>query len=98
MKRPETAQVDWDEIPGYRYQWAANGGELTEVKTMKGENGVKVEQDLEEIKDRLTQIEAKLERRSTSGRILKTMLIIFLSVFFLLLVIGVVQFVSNSSV
>ncbi|AET59796.1 hypothetical protein HPL003_15225 [Paenibacillus terrae HPL-003] len=65
---------------------------------MKGENGVKVEQDLEEIKDRLTQIEAKLERRSTSGRILKTMLIIFLSVFFLLLVIGVVQFVSNSSV
>ncbi|WP_043922730.1 hypothetical protein [Paenibacillus terrae] len=59
---------------------------------------MKVEQDLEEIKDRLTQIEAKLERRSTSGRILKTMLIIFLSVFFLLLVIGVVQFVSNSSV
>ncbi|ALP35524.1 hypothetical protein E4V51_12480 [Paenibacillus sp. 28ISP30-2] len=59
---------------------------------------MKVEQDLEEIKDRLTQIEAKLERGSTSGRILKTMLIIFLSIFFLLLVIGVVQFVSNSSV
>ncbi|TKH44321.1 hypothetical protein NST83_07140 [Paenibacillus sp. FSL R10-2782] len=59
---------------------------------------MKVEQDLEDIKDRLTQIEAKLEQRSTSGRILKTMLIIFLSVFFLLLVIGVIQFVSNSSV
>ncbi|MGW8956709.1 hypothetical protein [Paenibacillus sp. NPDC055715] len=59
---------------------------------------MKVEQDLEEIKDRLTQIEAKLERRSTSGRILKIMLIIFLSVFFLLLLIGVVQFVSASSV
>ncbi|MFK4300042.1 MULTISPECIES: hypothetical protein [unclassified Paenibacillus] len=59
---------------------------------------MKVEQDLEDIKDRLAQIEENLERRSTSGRILKTMLIIFLSVFFLLLVIGVVQFVSNSSV
>ncbi|KJD45087.1 hypothetical protein [Paenibacillus terrae] len=59
---------------------------------------MKVEQDLEDIKDRLTQIEAKLEQRSNSGRILKTMFIIFLSVFFLLLVIGVIQFVSNSSV
>lgn len=56
------------------------------------------EQDLEDIKDRLTQIEAKLEHRSTSGRILKTLLIIFFSVIFLLLGIGVVQFVSNSSV
>ncbi|WP_202894861.1 hypothetical protein [Paenibacillus sp. 23TSA30-6] len=72
--------------------------ESSKSKRRKGRNGVKVEQDLEEIKDRLTQIEAKLERGSTSGRILKTMLIIFLSIFFLLLVIGVVQFVSNSSV
>jgi hypothetical protein len=59
---------------------------------------VKVEQDLEEIKQRLAHIEAKLERGSTSGKIIKYMIIIFLSIFFLLLVIGVVQFVSSSSV
>ncbi|MEC0180505.1 hypothetical protein P4H61_03215 [Paenibacillus peoriae] len=59
---------------------------------------MKVEQELEEIKQRLAHIEAKLERRSTSGRIMKYMIIIFLSIFFLLLVIGVVQFVSSSSV
>nr|WP_196771798.1 hypothetical protein [Paenibacillus polymyxa] len=56
---------------------------------------MKVEQDLEEIKERLTQIETKLEQKSTSSKILKYMVIIFLSIFFLLLVIGVVQFVSS---
>ncbi|WP_197492043.1 hypothetical protein [Paenibacillus jamilae] len=56
---------------------------------------MKVEQDLEEIKERLTQIETKLEQKSTSSKILKYMVIIFLSVFFLLLVIGVLQFVSS---
>ncbi|WP_226001152.1 hypothetical protein [Paenibacillus sp. BJ-4] len=55
---------------------------------------MKVEQDLEEIKQRLAQIEAKLERGSTSGIIMKYMIIIFLSIFFLFFVIGVVQFVS----
>ncbi|KAF6564619.1 MULTISPECIES: hypothetical protein [Paenibacillus] len=56
---------------------------------------MKVEQDLEEIKERLTQIETKLEQKSTSSKILKYMVIIFLSIFFLLLVIGVLQFVSS---
>ncbi|MDP1509589.1 hypothetical protein L8C07_13440 [Paenibacillus sp. CMAA1739] len=56
---------------------------------------MKVEQDLEEIKERLAHIETKLEQKSTSSKILKYMVIIFLSIFFLLLVIGVVQFVSN---
>lgn len=42
---------------------------------------MKVEQDLEEIKERLTQIEIKLEQKSTSKRILKYMIIVFLSVF-----------------
>ncbi|MGQ3479126.1 hypothetical protein [Paenibacillus sp. TY11] len=55
---------------------------------------MKVEQDLEEIKDRLTQIEAKLERGSTSGKIMKYMLIIILSIFFLFFLIGIIQFVS----
>ncbi|EHS58235.1 hypothetical protein P4H71_03250 [Paenibacillus kribbensis] len=59
---------------------------------------MKVEQDLEEIKQRLAQIEAKLERRSTSGRIIKYMIIIFLSIFFLFFALGVVQFVAGSSV
>ncbi|CCC84246.1 MULTISPECIES: hypothetical protein [Paenibacillus] len=54
-----------------------------------------MEQDLEEIKERLTQIETKLEQKSTSSKILKYMVIIFLSIFFLLLVIGVLQFVSS---
>ncbi|MEE4566528.1 hypothetical protein V2U94_02680 [Paenibacillus polymyxa] len=56
---------------------------------------MKVEQDLEEIKERLTQIETKLEQKSTSSKTLKYMVIIFLSIFFLLLVIGVLQFVSS---
>ncbi|WDM24555.1 hypothetical protein [Paenibacillus polymyxa] len=43
---------------------------------------MKVEQDLKEIKERLTQIETKLEQKSTSKRILKYMIIIFLSIFF----------------
>lgn len=55
---------------------------------------MKVEQDLEEIKQRLAQIEARLERRSTSWRILKYMTILILSIFFLFFVIGVVQFIS----
>ncbi|ASR48457.1 hypothetical protein B4V02_18020 [Paenibacillus kribbensis] len=59
---------------------------------------MKVEQDLEEIKQRLAHIEAKLERRSTSGRLMKYMIIILLSVFFLFFALGVVQFVSSSSV
>jgi hypothetical protein len=59
---------------------------------------MKVEQDLEEIKARLTQIEAKLERGSTSGKILKYMAIIFLSIFLLMILVGMIQFVSNSSV
>jgi hypothetical protein len=60
----------------------------------EGEHDVKVEQDLEEIKERLTQIEIKLEQKSTSKRILKYMIIVFLSVFFLLFLIGIIQFVS----
>lgn len=59
---------------------------------------MKVEQDLEEIKQRLAQIEAKLERGPTSGKIIKYMIIIFLSIFFLFFAIGVVQFVSDASV
>lgn len=55
---------------------------------------MKVEQDLQEIKERLTQIEIKLEQKSTSKRILKYMIIVFLSVFFLLFLIGIIQFVS----
>ncbi|AUS25664.1 hypothetical protein MMB75_08145 [Paenibacillus sp. P2(2022)] len=56
---------------------------------------MKKEQELEEIKERLTQIETKLEQKSASSKILKYMIIIFLSIFFLLVVIGVVQFVSS---
>lgn len=50
--------------------------------------------EIQELKDRLEHVEAQLERRSKSFRPLKIAIILMLVIVFLMVLIGIFQFVS----
>lgn len=56
---------------------------------------MKQENEIQELKDRLNEVEEQLQTRSKGSKLLKTVVFIILAIFFLLMLIGILQFVSN---
>lgn len=55
---------------------------------------MKQEDELQQLKERLEQVEHQLEKKTGSNKAVKTVLILILCIFLLLTTVGILQFIS----
>ncbi|KOR88313.1 hypothetical protein AM231_03580 [Paenibacillus solani] len=65
------------------------------VEELFKEAGMKQENEIQELKDRLNAVEQQLEVSSKGSKLLRTVFIIILVIFLLFTLIGIIQFVSS---